>query len=82
MSRISFMLGSNLIFQISKDNYMSANQIVDFLMSQEGFSLKKDNVMKSIDNLLFNGREIVAAYYDCLSGKVYLDVSDDLWEVE
>lgn len=80
MSKVSFMLGSNLVFQISKSNYMSANQIVDFLMEQGCFTLKKDNVMKSLDNMLYYGREITAGEYDCLTGKVTLTISDEVWE--
>lgn len=80
MSRISFQLSSNLRLQISRSNYMSANQLVDQLLSLDNkFTLKKDNVVKSLENMLYSGREILGGEYDCLTGIIYLDISDEAW---
>lgn len=77
MKTFRFKISNNLVLQIDHLNYISANQIVDQLMNYEGFTLKKDNVMKSIDNLLYNNYPIEAAYYDCLTGEVVLELSDE-----
>ena len=76
MKDYRFKISSNLILQIY-DNYLSANQIVDQLMTYPGFTLKKDNVIKSIGNLLYNNHSIKEAFYDCLTGEVLILVDDE-----
>lgn len=77
--KVEFQLSSNLVLQISESNYMSADQLIDQLMSHDGFTLKKDNVKRSVDNLLYNNHPIKKAYYDCLTGKVVLILHDYEW---
>lgn len=77
MKDYRFKISNNLILQINNDNYISANQIVDQLLTYEGFTLKKDNVIKSIGNLLYNNHSIKEAYYDCLVGEVLIFIDDE-----
>lgn len=75
--QMRFKISSNLVVQIGRDNYLSANQVVNQLMGYEGFTLKKDNVMTSIDNLLYKNHEIESAYLDMLTGEIILNLSED-----
>lgn len=76
MKGLRFKVSSNLVFQISTANYMSADQAVDQLMQYEGFTLKSDNRIRCIGNLLYNNHAIESAAYDALTGEIVLDISD------
>ena len=51
---------------------IKANSIINELFKDEHITKKWDNVIESIENLLYDGREIEKAEYDMLTNEVIL----------
>lgn len=77
MVQVKFKLSSNLMLEIGRNNRISADKLVESLMGFEGFTLKRSNVKKIIDNLLYNNHSIEESFYDCLTGEIVLNLSDE-----
>lgn len=67
-----FKMKSNVIYELTNLGYIKACSILDTLLENENITKKTENVVTSIENLQYNGRDIVKAEYDALMNEVIL----------
>ena len=63
---------ANNILQFN-DNNIDARPILDYLYDAEIFTKKKDNVIRSVSNALYNGDEVTDLKLDLLTGEVIIE---------
>ena len=76
MERIIIKANANVVYEISNTGMLKANTLMEQIKAFPGMELKKDNVMPSLENFLFKGREITKAEYDMLTNEIHLYISD------
>lgn len=63
---------ANNILQFN-DNNIDARPILDYLYDVGIFTKKKDNVIRSVSNALYNGDEVTDLKLDLLTGEVIIE---------
>lgn len=79
MKEVKIKVPANVVYELDNTGGIKAKNLMPTLFSQKEATKKKYNVMESIANLLWEGREIKKAYYDMLTNEVILMVSDLDW---
>lgn len=69
-----FRMKANVVYELTNFGYIKACSILDTLLENEKITKKKENVIASIENLQYNGHDIIKAEYDALMNEVILYV--------
>lgn len=64
--------------EITETGYLKAQDILDQLIKNEHITKKKENVIVRLDNLLYDGIEIMSAYLDLENEFVILNLGGKL----
>lgn len=79
MKEVKIKVPANVVYELDNTGGIKAKNIMPTIFSQKEATRKKDSVIDSIANLLWNGREVKKAYYDMLTNEVCLMISDLDW---
>ena len=79
MKEVKIKVPANVICELGETGEIKARNIMPTIFSQREARRKKHNVIDSISNLLWEGREVKKAYYDMLTNQVCLMISDLDW---
>ena len=79
MKEVKIKVPANVVYELDSTGNIKAKNIMPILFSQKEARRKKSNVIDSIANLLWNGREVKKAYYDMLTNEICLMISDLDW---
>lgn len=79
MKKVYIKMPANVQYELGETGEIKARNIMPTIFNQREATKKKYNVMDSLSNLLWEGREIKKAYYDMLTNEVCLMVSDLDW---
>ena len=74
---VKIKVNANVKYELTNFGYIKAESMVEALFENEHVTKKHDNVTKSIQNLLYDGREIEQAYYDALTNVVELHLKEE-----
>lgn len=72
IAKYKFRMKANVIYELTNFGYIKACSILDTLLENEKITKKKENVATSIENLQYDGHDIVKAEYDALMNEVIL----------
>lgn len=70
--KIRLKMPANAVYSVTNVGYIKACDMFKTLMENKHIEKKRDNVIESIENLLYDGHEIVMAEYDMLTNEVIL----------
>ena len=79
MEIVRIKVPSNIIYDVNNYGEIKAKRIMEVLYHQKEVTKKMDSVMESIENCLWDGKEIKKAQYDMLLDELVLTVSDLKW---
>lgn len=71
---IRIQMPANIVYELSNTGNIKAKNLMKVLFENENITKKKDNVIESIENCLYKGKEIEKAMYDMLTNEVILRV--------
>lgn len=71
---IRMQMPSNIVYELSNTGNIKAKNLMKVLFENEHISKKTENVIESIENCLYKGKEIEKAMYDMLTNEVILRV--------
>lgn len=71
---IRIKMPANIVYELSNTGNIKAKNLMETLFKDENITKKKDNVIESIENCLYKGKEIEKAMYDMLTNEVILRV--------
>lgn len=82
---VKIKMCANIQYELSNTGMIKANSMLQELFKNEHISKKVDNVIQSIENLLYDNLEVEKAFYDMLTNEVilhlrevkYLDENDE-----
>ena len=74
--KVRVKMPANIMYEVSSTGNIKAKNIMEVLFQNEHVSKKKDSVIESIENCLYDNKEIKAAYYDMLVNELELHLSD------
>lgn len=74
---VKIKMNANIKYELTNTGMIKANSIMNDLFKDEHITKKKDNVIESIENLLYDGREIEKAEYDMLMNEVILYLKEE-----
>ena len=69
---VKIKMNANIKYELTNTGMIRANSMINELFKDEHITKKWDNVIESIENLLYDGREIEKAEYDMLTNEVIL----------
>lgn len=79
MKEVKIKVPANAVYEFGDYGDIKTKGILPYVYNQKEASKKKDNVVESISNLLWEGKEIKKAYYDMLTNELCLMVSELDW---
>lgn len=71
---VRIKMQANIVYELSNTGNIKAKNLMKVLFENEHISKKTENVIESIENCLYKGREIEKAMYDMLTNEVILRV--------
>lgn len=74
---VKIKMNANIKYELTNTGMIKANSIMNDLFKDEHITKKKDNVIESIENLLYDGREIEKAEYNMLMNEVILYLKEE-----
>ena len=57
-------------YEIEDTGKLKASTLLDIVFEDKHVVKKKDNVVKSLDNMLYDGHAVEKAYYDMLTNEI------------
>ena len=82
MKEVIIKANANVVCEITNTGMLKADTIIKNMMElDDKITMKKDNVIPSIDNFLYEGRAIKKAMYDMLTNEIHLFISDRDWVI-
>lgn len=79
MKKVYIKMPANIQYELGETGEIKAKNIMPTIFNQREAARKKSNVMDSLSNLLWEGREVKKAYYDMLTNEICLMVSELDW---
>lgn len=70
--KVRLKMPGNIIYGVTNFGYIKACDMFKTLLENRHIEKKKENVIESMENLLYDGHEIVMAEYDMLTNEVVL----------
>lgn len=74
---IKIKVNALIKYELKHTGMIKAESMVNELFKNEHITKKIDNVIESIENLLYDGKEIEKAYYDALTNEVELHLKSE-----
>lgn len=81
MKEVKIKVPANAVYEFGDYGDIKTKGILPYVYNQKEASKKKDSVVESISNLLWEGKEVKKAYYDMLTNELCLMVSELDWHI-
>lgn len=74
---VKIKVSANVKYELTNFGYIKACSMMNDLFKDEHITKKTANVAESIENLLYDGREVESAEYDMLTNEVILYLKEE-----
>ena len=74
---VKIKMNANVKYELTNFGMIKAQTMVSALFENEHITKKEHNVIESIENLLYDGKEIEKAEYDMLTNEVILYLKEE-----